>query len=197
MNTGTAPAPQSMRNLPSLFDVGERLGVIDALLAETGGEITPEIETAFTAFLNETEHVFAIRLDQYVAFVRRELAIAAVARAQAEQYLMRAKSAEHLADAAKRNLLGFLLAHSVKQAVTASGIKVYAWGNGGRFPLQWQHETDGVPLDMADPALAPFVKTETIVQKTIDTDAIYAALAAGKSLPFVKILPRGHHLRIV
>lgn len=193
MKTETATAP---RTLPSLFQIEERLAVIDAMMAETGGEITPDIEAAFTAYLTQTEMDLCVKLDNYVALIRREMAIESVARLQSQQYASRASIAANVAKRAKFRLLEFITGRGWKTVTTATGIKLVAWGNGGAMPIKWKHETEERPLDLNDPAVKPFVRAVTTYE--IDEDAVRAALDAthdGK-LPFAEYVPRGTHLRI-
>lgn len=173
--------------MPSLFEIGEDLRALDALIEERGGEITgPDVWEAWEAWLNELAVNEAAKLDGCVNIIRQWEMEASAARAEADQYLAKARTRDNRIAWMKSNLKLHLESTGRKKVETATKRAISIQANGGNAPIVLVPELDPskIPDELA------------IVRRTPDLEAIRKHLAEGGVLDFAVIGERGNHLRI-
>lgn len=171
--------------MPTIYEISEDMAALDALLAETGGEITPEAEAAFAAFEAELAANLHSKTDAYCALIAEIDARAAARKAEAKRLADRAKTDERAADAL-RERLRFVWETRRLGKVETDRFTVSLAKNGGKAPLDIRCGVEDLP--------AWAVKRETVV--TVDKDAIRARLDAGEPLDFASLMERGTRINI-
>lgn len=171
--------------MPSIYDISEDMAALDALLAETGGEITPEAEAAFDQFEAELAANLTTKVDGYCALIAEIDARAAARKAESKRLADRAKVDERTADAL-RERLRFVWEQRGLGKVETDRFTVSLAKNGGKQPLDIRCGVEDLP--------SWAVKTETVV--TADKDAIRSRLDAGESLEFASLMERGTRISI-
>lgn len=171
--------------MPTIYEISEDMAALDALLAETGGEITPEAEAAFNAFEAELAANLHAKTDAYCALIAEIDARAAARKAEAKRLADRAKTDERAADAL-RERLRFVWEQRGLGKVETDRFTVSLAKNGGKAPLDIRCGVEDLP--------AWAVKIETIA--TVDRDAIRARLESGEALGFASLMERGTRISI-
>lgn len=171
--------------MPTIYDISEDMAALDALLAETGGEITPEAEDAFAAFEAELAANLHAKTDAYCALIAEIDARAAARKAEANRLADRAKTDERTADAL-RERLRWVWEHRGLGKVETDRFTVSLARNGGKAPLDIRCGVEDLP--------SWAVRTETIA--SADRDAIRARLESGEALPFASLMERGTRISI-
>lgn len=171
--------------MPTIYEISEDMAALDALLAETGGEITPEAEAAFNAFEAELAANLHAKTDAYCALIAEIDARAAARKAEAKRLADRAKTDERTADAL-RERLRFVWETRRLGKVETDRFTVSLAKNGGKAPLDIRCGVDELP--------AWAIKRETVV--TVDKDAIRSRLDAGEALDFASLMERGTRINI-
>ena len=169
----------------TLLDITEDMAAIDELLAESGGEITPETEGTLDAWFAELDTNFTGKVDNYCALITEIESRAAVRKAEADRLYDRAKIDEN-ASKALRERLRFVWELRAMGKVQTSRYTVALAKNGGKAALDVRVGAEDLP--------AWAVKTETVV--TVDKDAIRARLDAGEQLDFASLMQRGNRISI-
>lgn len=172
--------------MKTLYELREDFLNLDVLIseqpAELDAELALELDRVFAA-LAEDE---ANKLESYYRLIRRLEMEASAAKAEAEQYAMAARYRENTVARLKDRLKQHLDATGRTKAATASGKTFAIQTNGGKEPLKI---ADGVDVETLPPC---FVR----VVKSVDTDAVRAALKDGGEFDWATLEPRGSHLRI-
>ena len=171
--------------MPTIYEISEDMAALDALLAETGGEITPEAEAAFNAFEAELAANLHAKTDAYCALIAEIDARAAARKAEAKRLADRAKTDERTSDAL-RERLRFVWETRRLGKVETDRFTVSLARNGGKAPLDIRCGVDELP--------AWAIKRETVV--TVDKDAIRSRLDAGEPLDFASLMERGTRINI-
>ena len=171
--------------MPTIYEISEDMAALDALLAETGGEITPEAEAAFNAFEAELAANLHAKTDAYCALIAEIDARAAARKAEAKRLADRAKADERTSDAL-RERLRFVWETRRLGKVETDRFTVSLAKNGGKAPLDIRCGVDELP--------AWAIKRETVV--TVDKDAIRSRLDAGEPLDFASLMERGTRINI-
>ena len=171
--------------MPTIYEISDDMAALDALLAETGGEITPEAEAAFNQFEAELAANLHNNTDAYGALIAEIDARAAARKAEAKRLADRAKADERTADAL-RERLRFVWETRRLGKVETDRFTVSLAKNGGKAPLDIRCGVEDLP--------SWAVKTETVV--TADKDAIRSRLDAGESLDFASLMERGTRISI-
>jgi hypothetical protein len=169
----------------TLLDITEDMAAIDELLAESGGEITPETEGTLDAWFAELDTNFTGKVDNYCALITEIECRAAVRKAEADRLYDRAKVDENAAKAL-RERLRFVWELRAMGKVQTSRYTVSLAKNGGKAALDVRVGAEDLP--------AWAVKTETVV--TVDKDAIRSRLEAGEELDFASLMQRGNRIAI-
>lgn len=180
----TAPAPLHP-NL-TLYDATAELNAAFELLAETEGELTPEVE----ALLTEAGANFDAKAERVALRVNERLALAAAVGAEADRLTKRQAALEREAKALKQYLLRELSAAG-RAAVegTLATIRVQSSSPAVRAALT---EAELRELAASRPALVRVVP-ETVA---LDSRAVLAAAKAGEPLPAGVTVERGTYVRI-
>jgi hypothetical protein len=171
--------------MPTIYQISDDMAALDALLAETGGEITPEAEAAFNQFEAELAANLHNKTDAYCALLAEIDARAAARKAEAKRLADRAKADERTADAL-RERLRFVWEQRKLGKVETDRFTVSLAKNGGKQPLDIRCGVEDLP--------SWAVKSETIV--TADKEAIRSRLDAGESLDFASLMERGTRISI-
>jgi hypothetical protein len=169
----------------TLLDITEDMAAIDELLAESGGEITPETEGTLDAWFAELDTNLTGKVDNYCALITEIECRAAVRKAEADRLYDRAKIDENAAKALRERLRFVWELRSMGKLQT-SRYTVSLAKNGGKAPLDVRVGAEELP--------AWAVKTETVV--TVDKDAIRSRLDAGEQLDFASLMQRGNRISI-
>ena len=169
----------------TLLDITADMAALDALLAESGGEITPDTEATLNAFFAETETNLAGKVDAYCALISEMEARAEVRKAEAKRLADRARVDENAAAALRERMRFAWEARQLGKVQTAR-YTVNIAKVGGKQKLDLRAGVEDLPTWA--------VTTETVT--TANTDAIRARLDAGEALPFASYMERGTRLSI-
>jgi hypothetical protein len=169
----------------TLLDITEDMAAIDALLAESGGEITPETEGTLNAWFAELDTNFTGKVDNYCALITEIESRAAVRKAEADRLYDRAKVDEN-ASKALRERLRFVWELRAMGKVQTSRYTVALAKNGGKAKLDVRCGVEDLP--------SWAVVTETTVKP--NTDAIRERLERGETLDFASLMERGTRINI-
>lgn len=170
------------------------------LLDETQGEVRPEDEAAFDAWMAEFHNGQAVKADGYLNLIDQRDADAAMQQTMIDKLMERVeqhREAKRLilegskgsVKYFKRRLMEFMQSTSQKKIKTQSGRTITLAENGGKLPI--------VPSTWAtdvDPATLP--DALCIVERRVDPEAVRAELEAGAELPFCSLGERGQHVRV-
>jgi hypothetical protein len=171
--------------MPTIYQIADDMAALDALLAETGGEITPEAEAAFNAFEAELTNNLNGKVDAYCALIAEIDARAAARKAEAKRLADRAKADERTADAL-RERLRFVWEQRKLGKVETDRFTVSLAKNGGKAPLDIRCGVEDLP--------GWAVRVETTA--SADKDAIRARLDSGEVLEFASLMERGTRISI-
>ena len=169
----------------TLLDITADMESLDALLAEAGGEITPDTEAAIEAWFSEIETNLADKVDGYCRLISEIEARAEVRKAEAKRLAERAKVDENAAAALRERLRWTWEAKNLPKIqtprYTVSLAKV-----GGKAKIDLRVGVEDLP--------SWAITTETIVKA--NTDAIRERLEAGETLDFASLMERGTRISI-
>lgn len=171
--------------MPTIYQICDDMAALDALLAETGGEITPEAEAAFDQFEAELAANLRNKTDAYCALIAEIDARAASRKAEAKRLADRAKADERAADALRERLRFFWQQRALGKVET-DRFTVSLAKLGGLQPLDIRCSIEDLP--------SWALKTETVV--TVDKEAIRSRLDAGESLDFASLMERRTRISI-
>lgn len=168
--------------MTTLYAITDDLLALDALLTESAGEITPEID----AWMAEYAAQLASKTDAVGFYVRdleaHEAALTdEIARLQQKKAACAAKQAR--------------VKEWVKYNMTRLGVRelrgsIYAFAiqkNGGKQPIAYA---------TTDPAAFAERFRDVVTTVQINRDAVRAALEAGESVDGATLLPRGESVRL-
>jgi len=171
--------------MPTIYEISEDMAALDTLLAESGGEITPEAEAAFASFEAELAANLTTKTDAYCSLISEIEARAEVRKAEAKRLADRARIDENAANAL-RERLRFVWETRKLGKVETDRFTVSLAKNGGKQPLDIRCGVEDLP--------AWAVRRETVV--TVDKDAIRARLDSGETLGFASLMERGTRISI-
>lgn len=161
--------------MPTLYEIGDSLTALDALLDECDGDITDaEAEAAIDDWLAETNAALETKVDGYCALIREIEARAEARKLEAKRLMALAGMSANKAERLRRRLKAFFEAHGIGKLETDRFHLTIA-KNGGQAPLI-------IPTPWAtEPASAPEAFHKVTVE--LNTQAIREALAeAGADL---------------
>ena len=142
-----------------LAEIEQQFSALDALLLESGGEVTPEIE----AWLAEYGLAEREKVDGYVFYIRSLEAEATQAKALANELGAKARRRERAIEGLKERVAGYMAARQTDE-LAGSIYRFKLQRNGGKAPLV---------LETEDPARFPPSCVKTIpAQTVIDRDAV-------------------------
>lgn len=170
----------------TLFEIGEDLEALDALLAEVGGDVSEEdAEAAVDAWLSELGEERNTKLDRYARYISDVEGRIDAKMAERERLAERIAVEQNRVRLLKARLLEFLRAQGVKKLETDLHAFTVA-SNGGKIP---------VVIDVPPESL-PTAYRKVQMNYSADQEAIRMALDAGLPLGFARYGERGQHLRI-
>lgn len=164
----------------TLYEIGAELDALDAALADSGGEWTPEI----AAQIDALELLERAKVDRVVQWLRSRDAYAEACKAEEAALAAKRKTAEREAEGFRTYLL-IQLEMRDKAEFRGELWRLCRERNGGKEPMT---------LIEPDPVMLPtrFVKLEP------DLGRIRAALEAGdpEAQAVARFEPRGWHLKV-
>lgn len=169
--------------MPTIYEIADDLRALHDLLAESGGEVTPETEAAFAAFEAEMLANTSEKLDRYCSLIAELDATAAARKAEAKRLADLARTDERTADSLRERLRWFFETHGLQKQKTAR-FAVSLVQNGGKPPLVLECPVEELPAW----ALSN--------RPTVNSEAIREALEAGELVPFARIGERGRRISI-
>lgn len=170
----------------TLFEIGEDMRALLAIMDECDEELTPDVDAALDQWFKELSNGEAAKLDGYVNLIKTLEMEATAAIAEAEQYEMKARVRKNRVARLKDRVKEHLEATGRKKVETATKRTIAIQANGGVIPVKIAEGTDpaSIPDEFA------------IVTRAPNLDAIREKLKTGESLPFATLGERGTHLRI-
>lgn len=177
---------------PTLYHLGGEFLALEQLLDEAedaGQDLTsPDVVAIIARWFSALEGQLVDKVGRCVAVVREQQAKADVVDGEVVRLQKLAASRRGRAARIKDAIHAAMTIAQTRKLDTALGV-VSVCGNGGKQPV------------VVDPAVDPDVVAVTHpdlveVRTILNTDAVRAALAAGVSLPFAQLAPRGEHVRI-
>lgn len=176
----TTEAPTKPRSILALTADMEALR---DLLEECGGDISnPETEAAVLSWVNENAEARTAKVEAYCQLVRVfELEEAAIV-AEMDRLKARATVKANAQKALKSRLM-WAMGQWAEKKIDTGKFVVSVAANGGVQPIEVEDESK-VPEEFGE------------MKWHLDAAKVRKAVADGKEVPGVKVLPRGSHLRI-
>jgi hypothetical protein len=169
-----------------LYELAEARDILDSFLAETEGEVTPELQQLLDELAGKTEE----KIERVALYVREQLAIAAAIDEEAKRLSARSASRKRAADGLKSYLKAQLERLGVKK-IDGLLCTVAVQNN----PPSVKHLLEGNELYALDEA-RPFIVRAEVVQYTVNRELVLATWKAGQPLPPAIAVDVGTHLRI-
>lgn len=161
-----------------LWEVAEELELIGAEIAEAGGVMTPEQESALDDLAGTRDE----KIERVALYIRERLVNAEAAHAEA----VRLGAIERHHAAAAEGLKGYLLRNMERMGVQRVDTP--------RVRVRVQKNSRPAIRYTRDPATLPEFLRKTVVQ--VDGNAAYEQLKAGAPLPDGFVVEVGSHVRI-
>lgn len=155
----------SSLNAPLYLLVDDYSKLLD-LIAENGGEVTPELAAA----LDASDEQIRGKIERTIRYVRNRSALRDAALAEAKQLKEYAEDLDRGIEGIKRHVLETLVKADIKKVETAAG--TVRWQENGRPSIRWEGPDEEIPGD--------FKRTKTVV--SLDGDKAWEAWKS-KSLP--------------
>jgi hypothetical protein len=169
--------------MPTIYEIADDLRALHDLLAETGGEVTPETEAALAAFEAEMLANTSEKLDRYCSLIAELDARSASRKAEAKRIGDLARTDERVADSLRERLRWFFETNGIGKQETAR-FRVSLVANGGKAPLI---------LDCAVDELPAWAISN---RPSVNSEAIREALERGDIVPFAHLGERGKRVSI-
>ena len=170
-----------MGTIQRLYEASGAARELEAMLLESEGELTAEMDGHFDILARQAESLPAC-VDEVLSLVR-EIEVRAEARkAEAERLRQRAKRDEAVAAWMKGQVLRVMQAEGFK-TLECSRWRATAAMPGGKPSMEIVGD---VPPE--------FTREE--IKITPDKDAIRAALESGQTLPFAYLVPKQPYLKV-
>lgn len=164
----------------TLWVISDELEEIGALLAENGGELTPELE----ARLDGVEGEFLAKVERVALYIRECERMAEGAKVEKDRLAAIQKANERTADGLKRYLLAHLERHGRDKVDT---YKARVRRSPSPPSYRWTGDTyEAIP--------EPFRRTKVV--HSLNVDAVKEAICDGKPLPDGIEVSRSYHIRI-
>lgn len=170
----------------TLWDIGEDLEALEALLIEAGGDITDEqADAAIDVWLNELGLERDRKLDGYAHLVTELTARADMRKRAAQTMTAMSRVDANVVERLKARVLDFFQLQHIKRVDTEHH-RFSRCGNGGPMPVELRTRPDHLPAHFQ------------IVTVTANTDALRKALEAGdeEAAEHARLGERGEHVRI-
>ena len=163
-----------------LWAISDELEEIGALLAENGGELTPDLE----ARLEAVEGEFLQKVERVALYVRECERMAEGAKVEKDRLAAIERANKRTADGLKAYLLAHLERHG-RDKVDTSRARV----RRSLSPPSYRWTGDDY-----EKIPAPFRRTRVV--HTLDVDAVKQAQSNGEPIPAEVEIRRDHHIRI-
>jgi hypothetical protein len=164
----------------TLWAISDELEEIAALIAENGGELTPDLESA----LDRLEGEFSAKVERVALFVRQAELHAEGAKAEKDRLAAIQKANEQAAAGLKRYLLGIMERHG-RDKVDTPKARVRRVLSPPSY--RWTGDTyEQIP--------DAFRRTRVVC--SLDVDAVKKAIEAGEDVPAGVVIDRNHHIRV-
>jgi parvulin-like peptidyl-prolyl isomerase len=172
----------------TLFQIGEDMQALDALLGEVGGDVTDEqAGAAIDRWLEENRAALAEKLDGYCWVLKEREARCLAREAESKRLAELARSDRNAARRLKDRLKEFFARQGMERFETAH-FKLAVQPNGGKRTLLVNRDwTD-------DPTAAPEQYHRRVI--LLDTEAIRADVEAGVEVEGCELAEHGTHLRV-
>lgn len=171
-----------------LYEIAEAREILETWLAESEGELTPELEQ----MLNELDGKEDEKIERVGLFIRERSAEAKAVREERDRLdaLMRRD------ERAVESLKGYLKAQMERLGKTkVNGLLATVAIQANSQPSVTT-TMDAEQIYQLDDASRPFVKREEKVVYTMDRDAILAAWKTEQPIPATIVVERGCHIRV-
>jgi len=172
--------------MKTLYDIGDDLWAIDALLEDEDGDVTGQ-EEAIDAFLAEAKDNLTDKLTGYRRYMAHLDGLAEIAEAEAKRIADIARVRRNKIDRCKDRLYHFMTAHGIDKVVTPIGTFAIQ-KNGGALPIEIDDYLVAHPEELPEGYRQVEFKPDKI--------AIKNALSGGEELEFAQFGARGTHLRV-
>lgn len=172
--------------MPALYYLTTDELRLQEALDQSGGELTPELETWF----EQHKADLGAKLDAYVGLIRTFEMQAVQAKAEKEQWVAKERAAANSAERLKAALTAHLEATRQDKVTTATGRVIALQRSGGVAPISYVEQDK--PSDYVGGPFDRFVDTVYVWDK----DAVRESLEAGTAVPFAKLGERSLTLRI-
>lgn len=177
--------------MPSLFQLSQDCLALDQLAEETGGELTPEVEAAFSAMADSLHHDTTHKMASLTDWIADLDMQAKAADDRADYFRRQSEIRRNRIVRIKKMILDYLTETGTSRVESANGIPVRLCANGGKLPVIWS--------EVIDPATVPDDLCR--IRREIDKDKVYERLVGNSfdgqaALPFASLGKRGTHVRI-
>ena len=175
--------------MATLFEIGEDVIALDALLGEIGGDVTvEEVEKALDQWFAECENNLHRKLDAYGNLIAELEGRAAIRKQHADRLYALVNRDSKNAERLRNRLYQFLtfMGYVGKKKIETGYYSLGTQKNGGRPPLE---------VDL-EPRALPSAYQRLSVSIAADSEYIRQRLAAGAELTWARIKEAGTHLRI-
>jgi hypothetical protein len=180
--------------MATLLELGAEFQALYQLIEEADDELSPEVEKALDSWWKEISGNVNQKLDGYCALMEKFALRKSVRKAEVEGLMAiverlrtRVRVDETNDRLMKDRLLLFMESHQQatgKRVIETERYKLSLCNNGGKAPMKVPENVQELPTHLRR------IKWEP------DTDAIRAALEAGKEIDGCRLLERGRHVRI-
>lgn len=169
--------------MTTLFKISDDLAALQQLLEESGGEVTEENQAALDSWRDELSTTLETKLESCWWLLRKWRSDTDTAEAIRDQMDAIIRNRKGSSDWMKDAIKYVMEKNGLKRLDVPNTMQSFSIrGNGGQQSLTV--EDGAIPLEY------------TYADVRIDTEAIRAALEAGKELPFARLEPRGTHLAV-
>jgi len=177
-------AVKEVRSL-SLYEISAEWDDLMSLLAENGGEVTPEIEARFNAINDAYES----KVESAALFIRTQRSLALAAKNEADRLYALQKVRERSADSLERIVKGFM-ERKGQFKVVGNLARVALVNVGGKLAVTWD---GGEPKDIPEQYRIERHK----IEYSLDRELALQAYEAGHPLPAgITVHPRAKRLSI-
>jgi hypothetical protein len=161
-----------------LWEIGDELELIGALIAEAGGEVTPDVEER----LEKLEGAFGQKVERIALYIASSNAYAEAAKREEDRLAFIRKSHERTADGLKRYLLATMRRTGYPKVETPR-VRVRVQKNG-QPSISWPGSLESLPEQYRRVTVAP------------DLARVREDLSAGAEPPDGFVIDYGYHIRI-
>ncbi len=172
----------------ALYELADARAILEAWLAETEGELTPELEQ----LLDELQGKSSEKIERVALFIREQLATATAIEEEVKRLGIRVAVKRRAADSLK----AYLRAQMERLGMTkVDGLLCTVAIQKNSAPAI-RTALEGPALYAALGPDQPFVRRREVVEYSIDREQILAAWKAQQQLPPVFTVEQGTHIRI-